>query len=511
MTGRRNAPRASQEVAPDPAALIESMRAFGYSLPSAVADLIDNSISAGARTVDLAFEWRGSETLIAVSDDGCGMDERGLVEAMRLGSRSPTETRAADDLGRFGLGLKSAGWSQARVLTVITRASHGPVVQRTWDLDHVVAAGKWSLLETTPADALGYADELARRPHGTTVILTRADKLIGLNVAPDDNAGREQFLSNVRRTEHHLAMVFHRFLTGPKPLTLRIAGRTIRAWDPFLERHAATQRLPTEDLPLAGRRVHVAPYVLPHVSKLTSDEHAAAGGADGWNAHQGFYVYRARRLLVAGSWLGLRRMQQEEHYKLARIRVDLDNSLDLLWQIDVRKASATIPASLVVPLRVIATVTRRRAAEAYRFRGKQVARSAERNAALSFVWQTRALRGGARSFALNRRHPLIAELLGRDRNVSRGVETALRLAEENLPIESIAIELGEHRDEPRPGPYDGGEAEVVEMLRVAVAAAVSRGAQPEDALRALSVIEPFDSHPAVVQTLLEEELGERHA
>src|SRR5439155_3815390 len=135
------------------------------------------------------------------------------------------------------------------------------------------------------------------------------------------------------------------------------------------ENEPATQRLPTEDLPFQARRVHVAPYVLPHVSKLDAAAHADASGSRGWNAQQGFYVYRARRLLVAGDWLGLSRMQQEEHYKLARIRVDLNNAMDEAWQIDVRKAAARIPGPLQPELNRIAQATRRRAAEAYRFRG----------------------------------------------------------------------------------------------------------------------------------------------
>src|SRR5262245_21235687 len=113
------------DVAPDPSSMIESMRAAGYTLPTAVADLIDNSIAANSRSVWLRFQWEGEASWISITDDGHGMSEKELVCAMRLGSRSPLEARDAHDLGRFGLGLKTASFSQARRLTVITRRRAG--------------------------------------------------------------------------------------------------------------------------------------------------------------------------------------------------------------------------------------------------------------------------------------------------------------------------------------------------------------------------------------------------
>ena len=108
---------------PRPAALIESLRAVGYNLPTAVADIIDNSLTAGSRKVDIQFCWAGTGSRISIIDDGCGMSEGALLEAMRPGSRSPVEERSSEDLGRFGLGLKTASFSQCRSLTVISKAT----------------------------------------------------------------------------------------------------------------------------------------------------------------------------------------------------------------------------------------------------------------------------------------------------------------------------------------------------------------------------------------------------
>jgi Histidine kinase-, DNA gyrase B-, and HSP90-like ATPase len=495
-------PGPESEVAPDPGALIESMRAFGYSLPSAMADLIDNSISAEATAIDVEFAWSGSASTLTVIDDGYGMDAAGLIEAMRLGSRSPLETRSATDLGRFGLGLKSAAWSQARSLTVISKSTDGPVLAQRWDLDHVTSTGRWSLLGSTTQTGLTLIQRLEGVPSGTAVLLEQLDRLVGDEPVEDEPA-RERFLAAVRATEAHLAMVFHRFLTGRKAITLRVNTRRVEPWDPFLETHDATQRLPTEDLPLEGRKVHVAPHVLPHVSKLDSRTHSDAAGPRGWNAHQGFYVYRARRLLVAGDWLGLSRMQQEEHYKLARIRIDLDNSMDHAWQIDVRKATARIPGPLQPELRRIAQTTRQRAAEAYRFRGKNVARR-DGTEAMSFVWERVAHRDGVHTFRVNRHHPVLKALGADSDQAQQAVERALRLAEENLPVEAIVLDARENPEDRARLPFAGRDSEVDEMLRNAHAAMVGTGTDPRAALRSLAAIEPFEAYPEIVQILAEE-------
>lgn len=496
-------PGPTADVPPDPAALIESMRAFGYSLPTAIADLIDNSISAAASSIDVEFEWDGPSSTIAVIDDGSGMDEAALIEAMRLGSRSPVEQRAEGDLGRFGLGLKSAGWSQARSLTVISKSESSAVNARRWDLDHVTSTRRWSLLSTATGAGASYVQRIAAQHRGTAVLLEQPDRLVG-GEAVDDDGARQRFLASVRRTSQHLGMVFHRFLSGRKAIVIRVNGAPVDPWDPFLEEHPATQRLPMERLAFAGRSVIISPHVLPHVSKLQPEAHARAAGSRGWNAHQGFYVYRARRLLVAGDWLGLSRMQQEEHYKLARIRIDLDNALDQAWQIDVRKATARIPGALQPELRRIAQSTRRRASEAYRFRGKAVARASDRQKTMSFVWERRTHRDGVHAFRVNRRHPVLAALATDSAEVRVAVERALRLAEENLPVEAIVMDAREHPEDRARLPFADDQSEVGAMLRDAHAAMVSTGTEPEAALRALAAIEPFDAHPEIVQALLEE-------
>lgn len=487
------------DVPPDPAALIESMRAFGYSLPTALADLIDNSISAGATDIDIELVWAGRASTVTITDNGVGMDEAALTGAMRVGSRRPIEQRSPRDLGRFGLGLKSAAWSQARSLTVISRARGGPVLVRRWDLDHVTEVGRWSLLTTGTPAAEPMAAVVAGMGSGTVVLLEALDRLVGPE-AEDDPAARTRFFAAVAAATEHLSMVFHRFVSGRGAVRLHVNGSPVEPWDPFLEEHSATQRLPPETV--AG--VRISPFVLPHASKLGGDAHTRASGRRGWNAQQGFYVYRGRRLLVAGDWLGLPRTQQEEHYKLARIRIDLETAMDADWQIDVRKARARIPGPLQPELHRIAQATRRRAAEVYRFRGKTAARQGDGQRAINFVWERVTRRGGVHVFRVNRRHPVLAALSGMGPETARAVERALRLAEESLPVEAIVMDSRENPDTDRGAPFSGDAGEVRVMLREAHAAMVREGADPGTALRALASVEPFESHPEVVGALREE-------
>ena len=203
-------------------------------------------------------------------------------------------------------------------------------------------------------------------------------------------ATRRLFHGRIEAVEHHLAMVFHRFMEGRRRLTIFINGNPITPWDPFLKTEKATQQIADERISVFQKAVSVVPFVLPHISKLTPEAHQQAGGIKGWNLHQGFYVYRNQRLLVPGDWLGLP-FAKEEHFKLARIQLDIPNSMDHEWDIDVTKSKARPPDALRKELRYIADVTRRRASEVYRHRGKVMARKSAQE--YVFVWQQMTRRG----------------------------------------------------------------------------------------------------------------------
>ena len=485
-------------VAPRADVLMESLRATGYSLPDAIADLIDNSLAADARNVWLNFHWAGSDSSVSIVDDGSGMSRPSLVNAMRMGSQSPLDERDATDLGRYGLGMKTASISQARSLTVASRISGGPEISvRRWDLDHIASTMDWHLLNFPTDEGQAHLSVLEQMSHGTVVLWEKPDRLVG-EASTSDAKARRQFLHAIRGVEAHVAMVFHRYMSGPRAATLWINGQRVVPWDPFLADDPATQRLPTELLGPASFTITVNPFVLPHHTRLTTEQHSRAGGPAGWNAQQGFYVYRNRRLLLAGDWLGLG-YRKEEHYKLARILVDLPNSIDDEWEIDVRKSKARPPLALRDELRKIARITRDRAVTVYRHRGKTIARSA--SASPIFVWQRR-VRSQRVSYAINREHPLIKEVLQADVVVRSSLHRILRMVEEYIPIQQIWVDAAEG-DETQSQPFESTTSEeIIELIRMLYRAYLLNGLSHADALGRLGSTEAFGEHYELIETAI---------
>ncbi|MEB3204645.1 MAG: ATP-binding protein [Candidatus Sericytochromatia bacterium] len=490
---------------PGPSALLESLRAFGYDLPTALADILDNSIAARARLIEIDFQWRGSASRIRILDDGEGMTEARLIEAMRPGSSNPRDLREAHDLGRFGLGMKTASISQCRCLTVLSRTTTSEVAVRSWDLDYIAAEadGEWRLLKGASLAEPADLELLASRPSGTMLVWDRLDQVVDAGVAEDDAEADKRFRQAVDVVRAHLAMTFHRFLEGPDPLEIRLNTQRIKPWDPFLTDHDATQRLGDETLVCEGIEIQVKPYILPHHSRMTPDQHAAAAGPLGWNAHQGFYVYRNRRLLVPGDWLGLG-MKKEEHAKLARIRVDLPNTADLAWQLDVKKSRATPPAGLVRDLRRIARHARELATRIYRHRGKVLA---EKHAKPQDMLWRHVAKGGRTFYRINRSHPLVSKLLerGEDREALLAL---LALVEQSIPVPRIVLDQSQHPDS-LPMPFEGEEQQLMQAMTEVHRALVEGGSEPLAAAKALQHMEPFHHHMDILEAFIRRFTGEQ--
>ncbi len=471
---------------PRPESLIQSLRAFGYDLSTAIADIVDNSISAGAKNIDINFFWDGEDSYIGIQDDGSGMSEEQLVTAMRPGSRSPLEVRDPKDLGRFGLGLKTASFSQCKKLTVASKNENDPVSIRCWDLDYVTITGEWRLLKTGSLVMAELSKGLEPRTSGTIVLLESMDRLTkGLKV--DNERDHDKFLEDAERVKNHLAMVFHRFIERINGLKISINGRQIKAWDPFLSNEPATQNLTEEAHDILDGRLIVKPYILPHVSKISEETHARAAGPNGWNAQQGFYVYRNSRLVVAGDWLGLG-FQKEEHYKLARILLDLPNSMDEHWELDVKKSRAYPPAFFRRELKRIAQITRQRAAEVYRYRGKIIAR--EHSNKFSYTWD-RKVSHGKIFYSINREHPFVKSLLA-NADVGKEVSSLLRLVEETIPLPLITVDNTENPGK-QAQPFDGVAGNEVKRLATDIYHTLRRGnLTRDDTIERIKTMEPFN-------------------
>lgn len=452
-------PELYEDVPPDASAMIESMRAYGYTLSTAIADLIDNSIAVEAQNVWIRLHWAGTDSWISVSDDGSGMGEGTLRNAMRLGSRSPTEERDPADLGRFGLGLKTASLSQCRRLTVRSRMDGEDGWVRRWDLDYLALpeTNGWRLLTTCAQGSENRLNLPDGASTGTVVLWEALDRIVG-DAGKGDKKVHEHFLRLAEELEQHLSMVFHRYVSGPgRRLRIHLNDRPVEPWDPFLEGHYATQPTAEEVIRIPGHSepIRVRGYVLPHKDKLGDEAHRNASGPAGWNAQQGFYLYRNQRLIVAGSWLGLggtRPWTQEEHYKLARIRLDVPNSMDHLWQLDVKKSSAAPPPVAADRLRGLAQKVRTDARAVFAHRGKYGARTQKTEYARP--WKPTKMTGRL-TYRIDRTHPLVAALIDAVEDVAKEeMEATLRIIEETVPIEQIWLDKSEQPDEFAP-PFHG--------------------------------------------------------
>ena len=194
---------------PEADILMNSMRSMGYTFEAAISDIIDNSIAAKAGKVELSFFPVG-DAYVCILDNGIGMDDSQIDSAMQYGSKSPTDIRESTDLGRYGLGLKTASLSQCRVLTVVSKQGDC-IIGRRWDLDYVIKTGSWSLmvLDKDDIDTVPHISDLRKQDHGTLVVWQNLDRLLMGEMDYEKSLGRK--MDEVRQ---HLELVFHRYLSG---------------------------------------------------------------------------------------------------------------------------------------------------------------------------------------------------------------------------------------------------------------------------------------------------------
>ena len=350
---------------------MDSLREIGYDLPSAMADIVDNSVAAAASRVDITFEFDGSDSWIRIVDNGDGMTGSVLEEAMRYGTE---RSYSVDELGRFGLGLKTASLSQCRRLTVASRRGRQRrrIEIRQWDLDHVARSNRWEVLRIDPIDAPEVVVEPLRSGPGTVVLWEGLDRVLDYRL-PGGAAASHGFAGLADEVARHLAMVFHRFLEGEarrqRRLTMTLNRKRVDPWDPYARAEAHTRELAKQSIRLASLtgspRMVIRPFVLPAQEKFsTAAAHVRAAGPQKWNRQQGFYFYRNDRLIQAGGWSRLR--TADEHTKLARVSVDIPPGSDEMFRINVATMRVLIPPELRDMMTAIASGVAGQAGSSYR-------------------------------------------------------------------------------------------------------------------------------------------------
>lgn len=467
---------------PEASSMIETFRAIGYNIETAVADIIDNSISANAKNIWINFDWKGADTWLSIKDDGSGMNNEELIQAMRPGSKNPLADRNSKDLGRFGLGLKTASFSQARQLTVLSKKQDYSSVYWTWDLDYVNQTGNWDLLKYL-SDNFG-ENALANLSSGTLVIWNDIDRVVKY-FKQNDNTALDKFLFIMEQVKKHLAMVFHRFIENKK-IKIFFQDNEINPWNPFLPGEQATQSFSEEQL--HNGKVLIKGFVLPHKSKIDEATYKYAEGTKGWNEHQGFYIYRNERLLLAGDWLGL--FRKEEHYKLIRIQIDLPNSLDADWQIDIKKSVARPPLIYKDQIKNYATKVRSQGVEVYRHRGKTIKQT---NGQKFVPLWTDHKRGDKWFYKINREHPLLdIARLEAQTEPEKAIEMLIRFIEENIPSKSIYIKEAEEPEQ-QGKPFEGIDQEPIrKTMQTMFDSLISKGKTANEAKAIIINIDPFN-------------------
>ena len=493
-----------QNCPPDPQATIESIRALGYDLNIAISDLIDNSITARSKNIWVLHNWSSEKSFIAIFDDGHGMNDEDLFQAMRIGSSDPKIKREKNDLGRFGLGLKVASWSQCKELTVTTKKG-GSIFQKKWDIDFVCKNNSWDLMTATDNDSNKIINKLLEKTKtGTVVLWQNLDRLIFLE---DDNTENEKFFyEKVENLKKYLSMIFHRYLAGPKSINIHVShiddfgsqSNQLKPWDPFLEKNTFTQNLGAEKIKYKNNEIIVTPFVLPHHSKyLTNSDFTEAGGINGWNAHQGFFVYRERRLIMFGGWLTF--AKPEDHYKLARIRVDISNNMDNDWKIGIKKIEVSPPDAFKKELKKYADIVREKAAKVYRFRGKIDKRG---NPEIkSFVWKRYKSRTGEVSYKIEKNHPVIKALINTS-DKKKELNELIKLIEKTVPVETIIVS---DRDDPNSHVQENNDFQkdkipLKKWYKEHMSLLKKMNMNEEKAFKKLITIEPFNYYVRDLET-----------
>jgi hypothetical protein len=399
------------------------------------------------------------------------------------------------------MGLKTASFSQCKRLTVASR-KNGVTSCLRWDLDLLTANPDmgWVLIEGPAPGSEDLPAKLESNDHGTIVIWEVLDRVVTESFTVND------FLALMEeQVERHLAMVFHRLLEGHHPkLRLNLNGKKIEAWDPFLSGHPAKPwTSPVQRHRTSSGDIEVQCHVLPHRDKLSDKEYEINGGPAGWNAQQGFYVYRNQRLLVAGGWLGLgqpRAWNREEPHRLARIRLDIPNTADADWKIDVKKSVARPPVALRPWLTIMATDTRERARRVFAYRGTPT--NVNAGTPIEQAWKVERTSKGIR-YRIDEAHPSIAAVLDDATSTQQDlIISMLRVIEETVPVQKIWLDTAEQKETPVTSFVSSSDEAVLKVMKTLFRnLVIQKGMEVEDAKARLACTDPFQNFPHLIAQL----------
>lgn len=425
-------------VRPEPESLLQSARSFGYSVETAIADLIDNSITANASEIKITYGIDHYSSFVRVEDNGKGMNEKELINAMKVGSFNPLDNRHENDLGRFGLGLKTASFSQCRRLTVKTRNKSGKEFIRCWDLDIVAKEKDWVLLRNS-ADKNSEKNlgEFSKEGSGTIILWEKLDRLVETG---ELKSNKEHFYRKFDNVRKHLGITFHRFIEANE-ISISVNSEEVEAFNPFnVSENVPSTELQEEQLSIRNQQIKIQPYVLPHESKLSQDERKQLQIIKGWTEHQGIYLYRNKRLIADGTWLDLN-FRKKESQRLCRICIDIPNTLDSEWQIDVKKASAKIPDVIRKRIKAICFTSIEKAIKTYTSRGAYIRRKGQKKE-IVYLWLAKQ-KHGVKTYYINEKHPLFELISDYLHDEAEVFSDYMKLVAEAIPVNLIVNDFSD--------------------------------------------------------------------
>ena len=404
------------DATPSAALLIESIRDIGYTIETAIADLVDNSISANANNIYINLNDDDVENIfLEIVDDGHGMNRNELIKAMTIGAKDPRIIRDKDDLGRFGLGLKTASFSQCRKLTVESNFND-EINSFTWDLDLVREKNNWVVIDNKK-------DNLAP---GTKIIWEKIDRA-------DFKLSKINTNSILKNIDNHLGLVFHRFLEGinlkSEKLKIFINGSEVEPINPFNEESNATLKSAVSTFKYNNSNIYVQYFILPHEDMVTMEEWKKFEMDGGYIKNQGCYVYRCNRLIVSSTWFGI--MPKLATTKLCRAKIDIGNDIDSDWKIDIKKSTAYPPKSIKNFLsELIINNIESKGRNVVNKRTQELIKDKDMKLWVPIRTKRKI------TYKINRKHPLVKKLLNNKENL-----LILKLLENSIPYQEIYGEM----------------------------------------------------------------------
>jgi len=476
--------------------LINSMRSIGYSFESAVADVIDNSISASAKKILIESASDPLNLYFYILDDGIGMSYDELEQGMKYGSHKVDVERKPNDLGRFGLGLKSASLSQCRVLTVISK-KNGSISAFSWDLDLVMKEKEWAIIDLSEDDLSKYqgVKKLQELESGTLVIWTHFDFL----EKSSNGSPYNEFMRKVDDSATYCRLIFHRYIEDE--LTIIFNNRELKLLDPFLTSNKKTDKRKEITVFIKNDSgieypIIIQPYVLPYSNDLSNDDVELLGGLDKLLQEQGFYIYRNKRLIIWGKWFRLKLRSEDAKY--ARIRVDIPNTLDDIWSIDIKKQNATLPMSIRNTL--VSAIEETYNYSSKKTRVRTVKHKQENN--IKTIWYREEMNGKF-TYKIDRDNQFIKEFDVEDSETYNRLDRLLNYIELCLPVQSILVDVSSsvYNESLSKVQINEMVIDAVDYFNKLVILLNNR----EAAYKAISKMEPYCNYPEVIN-LIEEKI-----